>query len=441
MASAQAMLAECQDFAVELGNAIEETEGEDCVTVSHVERYCETLFRVYEELNGQVQADALGNRKAVFDSNKAYKILKKSLLKVENSLKNDIKIRREAVFFPYKASMWDSLESVYLAAKEDPDCDAYCVPIPYFDLNADHSFGTMHYEGGEFPKNIEITDWQTYSLEERKPDMIFIHNPYDEWNHVTSVHPRFYARNLKQFTNQLVYIPYFILGDIKADDPDREGKIEGMKHFCFTPGIIYADKVIVQSEDMRRIYIDEYLKAAKEAGLAESREKLEEKILGLGSPKVDKVLNTQVTEMDIPEEWRKIIQKHDGERKMIVFYNTGVSALLSFSEKWVDKINNVLDIFKENQDEIALLWRPHPLIENTMKSMRPELLEQYLAIREKYISEGWGIYDDTAELDRAIALSDAYYGDSSSVVQLFQQTGKPIMIQNMGVLKEAYEEA
>ena len=126
---------------------------------------------------------------------------------------------------------------------------------------------------------------------------------------------------------------------------------------------------------------------------------------------------------------------------MIVFYNTGVSALLSFSEKWVDKINNVLDIFKENQDEIALLWRPHPLIENTMKSMRPELLEQYLAIREKYISEGWGIYDDTAELDRAIALSDAYYGDSSSVVQLFQQTGKPIMIQNMGVLKEAYEEA
>ena len=299
----------------------------------------------------------------------------------------------------------------------------------------------MHYEGGDFPKNIEITDWQTYSLEERKPDMIFIHNPYDEWNHVTSVHPRFYARNLKQFTNQLVYIPYFILGDIKADDPDREGKIEGMKHFCFTPGIIYADKVIVQSEDMRRIYFDEYLYEAKEAVLAESREKLEEKILGLGSPKVDKVLNTQVTEMDIPEEWRKIIQKHDGERKMIVFYNTGVSALLSFSEKWVDKINNVLDIFKENQDEIALLWRPHPLIENTMKSMRPELLEQYLAIREKYISEGWGIYDDTAELDRAIALSDAYYGDSSSVVQLFQQTGKPIMIQNMGVLKEAYEEA
>ncbi len=436
MASAQAMLAECQDFAVELGNAIEETEGEDCVTVSHVERYCETLFRVYEELNGQVQADALGNRKAVFDSNKAYKILKKSLLKVENSLKNDIKIRREAVFFPYKASMWDSLESVYLAAKEDPDCDAYCVPIPYFDLNADHSFGTMHYEGGEFPKNIEITDWQTYSLEERKPDMIFIHNPYDEWNHVTSVHPRFYARNLKQFTNQLVYIPYFILGDIKADDPDREGKIEGMKHFCFTPGIIYADKVIVQSEDMRRIYIDEYLKAAKEAGLAESREKLEEKILGLGSPKVDKVYNVARENCEVPEKWMGILKRQDGEWKKVIFYNTGVSTLLAHGEKWVNKVENVLEIFKENKDRAALIWRPHPLIEETMKSMRPELLLKYQAIKERYRDEAWGIYDDTADLDRAIALSDIYYGDGSSVIQLFQQIGKPVMKQSIDAIYE-----
>ena len=37
------------------------------------------------------------------------------------------------------------------------------------------------------------------------------------------------------------------------------------------------------------------------------------------------------------------------------------------------------------------------------------------------------------ELDRAIALSDAYYGDPSSVVHLYKQTGKPIMIQNVCV--------
>jgi hypothetical protein len=54
-------------------------------------------------------------------------------------------------------------------------------------------------------------------------------------------------------------------------------------------------------------------------------------------------------------------------------------------------------------------------------------------MRNQYLAEGWGIYDDTADLDRAIAISDAYYGDGSSVVQLYQQTGKPVMIQNVEI--------
>ncbi len=42
-----------------------------------------------------------------------------------------------------------------------------------------------------------------------------------------------------------------------------------------------------------------------------------------------------------------------------------------------------------------------------------------------------GIFDDTADMDRAVVLSDAYYGDGSSVMQLYQQTGKPVMCQNV----------
>lgn len=439
LASVQTMLAECQEFAVELGNAIEETEGEDCVTVSHVEEYCETLFRIFESINLGKKETSSDKTNIAGDSNKVYKLLRKQLLRVENSVKNDIPIRKEIAFFPYKASMWDSLESIYFAAKEDPNCEAYCVPIPYFDLNGDHSFGIMHYEGNEYPPNIEIIDWQAYQLEERKPDIIFIHNPYDEWNHVTSVHPRYYARNLKQYTDLLVYIPYFILGDIKKDDPDRQGKIEGMKHFCFTPGTIYADKVIVQSEDMRQIYIEEYLKGVKEAKLPETRKQVEEKILGLGSPKIDKVLNTRIEDLDIPKDWMRVIQKPNGEFKKIVFYNTCISTFLRYDEKWIEKVENTLQIFRENKDEMVLLWRPHPLTESTMQSMRPGLLESYRVIRDQYIEEAWGIYDDTAELDRAIILSDVYYGDPSSVVKLYKQTGKPVMIQNVNIIQEKFK--
>ena len=80
-----------------------------------------------------------------------------------------------------------------------------------------------------------------------------------------------------------------------------------------------------------------------------------------------------------------------------------------------------------------MLWRPHPLMKATIESMRPELWKEYKEILESYRAEGYGLYDDSPDLDRAIVLSDAYYGDWSSVVQLYEKTGKPIMIENFDV--------
>lgn len=416
---AQDIVRQCQECAISIGTAIEKLEGEGFITVPFIETYCDILFTIYEELNG---SDA--------NANKIYKNLKKQLLRIENSIKNDIPIRKEIAFFPYKASMWDSLESVYLAAKQDPDCDAYCVPIPYYDRNADGSLGKMHYEGREYPSDIEAIDWQTYNFEERKPDAIYIHNPYDDWNLVTCVHPRFFSANLKKYTDELVYIPYFVTDEIEPDDQKR---IDGIKHFIWTPGVINADKVIVQSEKMKKIYVNEYLKAAQAnrlQGKHTDRKYLEEKIQGLGSPKLEKVKNTKKEDLEIPQDWLEIIKKPDGRWKKIVFYNTSIAALLENNEKMLEKMKDVFRLFKENQDEIALLWRPHPLIKSTVSSMRPQLWTEYEKIVNQYKQENWGIYDDSSDVDRAIIISDAYYGDGSSVVQMYQQTGKPVMIQN-----------
>ena len=421
------MLCDCQECAIELGNVIEAMEGEGVVTVSYIEKYCELVYRHYEKLNAVTNEEFAKNKKA---AKKITDALNKQLSNMENSIKNDIKTKKEVVFFPYKASMWDSLESVYLAAKEDEECDAYCVPIPYYDKNPDGSYAKMHYEGTQYPENIEVIDWKTYNVKERRPDVIYIHNPYDELNFVTSVHEDYYARNLKPYTDKLVYIPYFVMSEI---DPSDQRRIDYMKHFCFLPGTIYADKVILQSENMRQIYINEYLKEYKAQGGYCTRKEAEEKFLGTGSPKFDKVNKVKKEDIEIPEEWLKLIQKADGSRKKIILYNTSIAALLENREEMLEKIKYVLHTFQEEQEEVVLLWRPHPLIESTIKSMHPYLWNEYREIVEKYKSEGWGIYDDSAELNRAITVSDAYYGDMSSVVQLYQQTGKPVMIQSVDV--------
>ena len=121
-----------------------------------------------------------------------------------------MQIKKTVNYFPYKASMWDSLERVWKAFCKDKEWNRLVMPIPYLNKNEDGSLGELQYEGSEFPADVPITDWQQYSLEEEHPDIIFIHNPYDQYNYVTTVHPYFYASRIKKFTNKLVYIPYFI---------------------------------------------------------------------------------------------------------------------------------------------------------------------------------------------------------------------------------------
>lgn len=408
------LLQDMQAAAIEVGETIEKSQGEGTETVHLLEELCELIWET--------------SQSPMNEKSRLCKEIHKKLGMIQGQIKA-FPERSEVVFLPYKASMWDSLESVWMAADEDENCDAYVIPIPYYDKNPDGSFKEVHYEAEEYPDYVPVTHYNDYNFQEHHPDIIFIHNPYDDRNFVTSVHPFFYSNNLKHFTEQLVYIPYFVLSEIS---PDNKEAVDTMRHFCTVPGVFNADKVIVQSEDMRKVYINVLTEETEELGY--SRAYWEEKILGLGSPKMDKVANTCKEDLQIPVEWIKIIQKTDGSRKKIVLYNTGVDALLKHSDKMLDKIKDVLRTFKENQDEVALLWRPHPLIKATIESMRPELWEEYRAIVEQYREEGWGIYDDTADMDRAIAVSDAYYGDGSSLVQLYNKTGKPVMIQNVEVL-------
>ena len=414
---AKNLLEKCWNGANEAMIMIAALEGEEFITVSLLQVYSETVNQVYIALEQILSIKAKDVEQMLKDAWNAVNI----------SIKNDISVRTEVIFCPYKASMWDSLESVWMAANEDEDCDAYVVPIPYFDKHPDGSFGEMHYEGDLYPDYVPVVDYRIYDFEKRKPEMIFIHNPYDENNIVTSVHPYFYSGNLKKFTDKLVYIPYFILNEI---DPSIEfTEHDKITTFCLQSGVINADKVIVQSEDMKKVYVKILTKAFGKA----TQSKWEEKILGLGSPKVDKALNTREEDLDIPEEWKKILYKEDGTKKKTILYNTSVGALLEHSEKMLDKMKDVFRIFYENREDIVLLWRPHPLIKATIESMRPQLWREYEKLVEEYKKAGWGIYDDTAELDRAIELSDAYYGDHSSVVQLCCKKGILIILQNVSI--------
>ena len=104
----------------------------------------------------------------------------------------------------------------------------------------------MKYEAERFPQDIDITDYREYSLELNHPDMIFIHNPYDECNNLTRVPQCYYSSNLKKHSELLIYSPYFTVGTYKREKQE----------FMFTmPGVYYADYVIAQSEKVKKMNV------------------------------------------------------------------------------------------------------------------------------------------------------------------------------------------
>lgn len=391
--------AECQTASLEIGEYIESIEGEGTQTVTLLEEYCDLLFKAHNGEIGQKQ-------------------LRKHLIKVENSVRSELKPNRiEVVFIPYKRAMSDSLESIWQEALKDPQCDCYIIPVPYYDRLPDKSFGQMHYEGNLYPPDLHITDWREYDFDERRPDVIFTHFSYDEENSVTSLHPNFYSERLRVLTELLVYVPYFV-------------NIDGIsEEMCDCYGVMFPHKTIVDSEKARQTYIRVLKKIEKEDNCKGFFGKPEEKFIALGSPKYDAVICAKPEDFDLPEEWRSVIEKPDGTRKKIVLYNTSINASLKNSEQYLKKIRFVLDSFRE-RDDVVLWWRPHPLIETTYQLMRPALLEEYKHIVTDYLSDSWGIFDDTPDLHRAIMLTNAYYGDGSSLVAIYQCTGNPIMLQN-----------
>lgn len=410
------MLQVCQEAAILVGTQLESKKGLEHI-VHMLEAYCESLYE-FSMNYADFEARMTNSEK-----------IQNQLLQIKNVVETDLpEIKKEMVFLPYKASMWDSLESVWKAADADPECDAYVIPIPYYDKNPDGTFREFHYEGDQYPDYVPITRYEEYDLEERHPDVIYIHNPYDDENYVTTVDPEYYSDKLQAYTDELIYIPYFVMDEI---NPENKSMVESMKGFCLTKGVINADKVIVQSKNMESIYIqilEETIGPTDCKGI-----KWKDKILGLGSPKIDKVCNTSKTEIEIPQEWMKKIERKDGSWKKIVFYNMGVATLLQNNEQLLRKVDSVFSFFEKVQDEVVLLWRPHPLIESTLVSMRPQLYEEYENLKKKYIEGGWGIYDDSPDVNRAIVLSDAYYGDKSSVVTLYRKTGKMALIQNVEI--------
>lgn len=384
------LLEQYQGAVIQVGTSIEKCtkEEERRNVIQKMEQYCEQIYQVTDAVLDQAQY-----RRALI-----------ALRELHRDITSDIEkmsIKPLALFIPYKYSMWDSLESIYLAVKADEEWDALLLPIPYKECKEDGEEQWI-YEGPEYYQGLDACDFREVNYAELKPDVVYIHNPYDGINNVTSVAPEYYSSSLKEHCGKIVYVPYFFTN---SEFPGIHRDLPTYANF---------DYIVVPSEKARD-QMTEYIGAGK--------------VLALGSPKLDRMIYMQ-DNYELPDEWQ-----HRIRGRKVVLYNISLNSILQNGFQTILKMNYVFEYFKTNQN-VVLWWRPHPLIKSTMKTMRPELLGAYEAMEKKFVLEKIGIYDLTPDSNRAIAATDAFMGDYSSMCGLYGMLGKPIFLLDTTSMQE-----
>ncbi|WP_033168595.1 hypothetical protein [Clostridium sp. KNHs205] len=391
------VLSECQQCAINIGNDIEQRGSSSNSIVHQLEEFCEDLYLLTQYLQN-------------------FKELKKrvnQLIKMLSVIRNGIKYQlstdvKEVVFLPYKVSMWDSMESIWKAAYQNPYVECHVVPIPYYDRNSKGELLDMHYEGADYPEYVPIESWKQYILSVHKPDVVFIHNPYDHYNYVTCVHPSFFTEEIKKYTDKLVYVPYFYTNKLYPDI-----HLEMVAY-------IHCDNIVVQNDWVKKQF----------AGTI-----FDKKVISLGNPKLDCILNYQA-ENRFPKELKQYIGK-----KKIVLVNTSITDFIENSKFAIEKLLFVIKNLSKYK-ELLVIWRPHPLLEASIKSMRSDKYDQFVECKREVQAIDNCIIDTKMNLDELIVACDAYIGEEkSSMVVLFASLGKPIFILNNNrIIEEDCEE-
>ncbi|MFE4712059.1 hypothetical protein ACFRAM_14410 [Paenibacillus sp. NPDC056722] len=315
----------------------------------------------------------------------------------------EIQVKLNVVFLPYKASMWDSLATVYEAAVKDENCVATVVPIPYYKLSQEEVIPT--YEGELFPNDIPITHFNDYILEEQQPDIIFVHNIYDEYNTITRVHEHFFTSNLKQYTDMLVYVPYHISSFIAPNEETHSLAYD-------LPTVENVDKIIL---------VGEYLKeAAIRNGVPP------EKLLVLGSPKLDAIVNAMKKETPTPIEWGKNL-----ENKTVYLINTGCMFFSGVPFEALERLVDFLSIPKIDERSVVI-WRPHPLTKISIMKYAPYLLDYYVNLTEKFIKAKDPLYsrvifDETEDYIPSLKAADVLISSDGSLLRSYVLTGKKVL--------------
>lgn len=453
------LAADMQQLAADLGTLMENVKGEsaDCTVrlVADLQLFCDSLWEecTAAGAGAVVATDGTGvGSKADAGRGTGGGALCKSreaLEKVADSVKKNILDRREVLFLPIGPKEWRALKPYYDRAKADENADVYVVPLPLLRksytgeimmtdeeiagaaradeypaaLRGDEYSAASRTE--ECPEGFAVSDYMCYDLALHSPERVYIQNPYDETNPCLTVPPYFYAKNVRNYADEVVYVPIASTAEFTdKDGPD----LYNLRHYVTAPGVICADKVLVQSENIR----EHYVKALTAFAGGETKGLWEEKIVAYPARAVEARSAQRTKRLLVCVGANEMAEKRDSSfaeflrKKLEVIKDEGGKIEVSLTLYPCDRSMWTGDDSQTDGTALAAAGE-EPMTAKTSGAV--------LDVIDEFTRGGFLNNLDLSPRDADMVADefDAYYGSPSPFVPAFAVKGKAVMIADFGL--------
>ena len=398
-----------QQLAVDLGTLIETVKGEDSVcavnAVAALQEFCDALWQEYSAMESSPSDGgvSLAGDKAGQDLH----LSEQALDRVRDRIETDIISRREVLFLPIGCKEFKHIYRIYKEELNKPDTNVTVVPLPllkkdYYgnvDMTEDEIQDALHLE--EYKKcynDLTIIPWYGYDITIHCPDKVYTQNVYDETNPCLTVPASYYTKAIREYARDIIYIP---IGDTAEFGEEDIVDIYNLKHYVTTPAVVYADEVIVQSDNIKVRYVDALSDFAGE----DTRDYWKNKIKVGDEAMQDNISNESGT----------------GKKKLL--YCVGINELYEKKDILINSLNERIDILKNGNVDVTFTLYPED--KSQWQHIDDELSGKVFDIMEKSFTElesGFKSVSETADK------YDAYYGSPSPYVVEFTSQGKPAML-------------
>ncbi len=367
--SVLAMLADCQQATVDFGSYVEQAMGADResvkVVVNSLETYCETLFDLYNNPEDKT----------------CFIRLTEAFNEVEEEVRDQIIDKNIIVFVVDDIARFGEVEQLYNSLVANRDNEVYKT---YAQTCFKDIYGNIMDEG-----LISEEEWEHIDLVVLTPDIIYFQNPYDDQNPCLTLQNEFFASNMRKNTKKLIYIA----PKVDEFDSDAINDVYNMKYYVTAPGVILADEVYVQSDNMKNMYI--------------------KKLTEFAGTDTESIWSAKIVAR--PEVFADKENHFVNEKKKILFC-FGENELFEHDPNSLNKaIDERLGLFRKNNGSLDLAVCIYP------NEIEKEQKDRFF---------GFDLVDFNEIESKDIGEYDAYYGSPSPLVLGFVRSGKPVMIAN-----------